>query len=80
MLLRDMNWLVMPGSLRCDVKLRAREVPHGAEVRPAGTGAVVTLDTPALAAPGQACVLYAGSRVLGGGFIARDRRDAIDGM
>jgi len=32
-------------------------------------GAEVALDAPALPAPGQACVLYAGSRVLGGGFI-----------
>ena len=69
--LRDMNWLVAPGALRCTVKLRAREAPHGADVRPEGDGAVVTLDAPALAAPGQACVLYDGSRVLGGGFIAR---------
>ena len=30
----------------------------------------VTLAAPALAAPGQACVFYDGSRVLGGGFIA----------
>ena len=69
--LRDMNWLVDPAPLRCDVKLRAREAPHGASVVPEGDGAVVVLDRPALAAPGQACVLYQGSRVLGGGFIAR---------
>ena len=69
--LREVNWLVAPGALRCTVKLRAREAPHGAEVRPDGDGAVVTLDAPALASPGQACVLYDGSRVLGGGFITR---------
>jgi tRNA-specific 2-thiouridylase len=69
--LREMNWLVDPMALRCTVKLRAREAPHGAEVRPEGDGAIVTLDAPALASPGQACVMYDGDRVLGGGFIAR---------
>ena len=33
--------------------------------------ALVTLDAPALPAPGQACVFYDGERVLGGGFICR---------
>jgi tRNA-specific 2-thiouridylase len=39
-------------------------------------GAEVILDTPALPAPGQACVFYAGDRVLGGGFILADRAPA----
>ena len=69
--LRDMNWLTPPRELRCMVKLRAREAPHGATIRPDGTGAHVALDDPALAAPGQACVMYDGDRMLGGGFIAR---------
>ena len=70
-LLRDVNWLADPPAapLRCTVKLRAREAPHGATVEATAKGAVVRLDTPALAAPGQACVFYAGDRVLGGGFI-----------
>ncbi|NVN40549.1 aminomethyltransferase beta-barrel domain-containing protein, partial [Ameyamaea chiangmaiensis] len=34
-------------------------------------GAIVELDEGATPAPGQACVLYDGSRVLGGGFIRR---------
>ncbi len=71
--LRDMNWLVPPGAFRCQVKLRAREAPHGAVVRPDGDGAWVTLDRPALAAPGQACVMYDGERMLGGGFIGREQ-------
>jgi tRNA-specific 2-thiouridylase len=69
--LREVNWLAEPARLRCRVKLRARETPHDAEVVPDGAGAVVALDTPTLAAPGQACVIYAGERVLGGGFIER---------
>ncbi len=69
--LRDVNWLARPGASRCTVKLRAREQPQAAEVVPtADGGAAVRLDAPALAAPGQACVFYAGARVLGGGFIA----------
>jgi len=69
--LREVNWLMgQPAALvRCTVKLRAREAPHGAAVEAVPGGAVVHLDAPALAAPGQACVLYDGSRVLGGGFI-----------
>ena len=68
-MLRDVNWLTSARDLRCTVKLRAREAPHGATVTPYGAGAMVTLDTPALPAPGQACVFYDGERVLGGGFI-----------
>ena len=71
MRLREVNWLLDPPAapLRCTVKLRAREAPHGAAVEATPGGALVRLDAPALAAPGQACVLYDGSRVLGGGFI-----------
>lgn len=71
--LRDVNWLGGPAPagtrLRCHVKLRAREVPQPAEILLTEGGAEVVLDSPALAAPGQACVFYQGERVLGGGFI-----------
>ena len=68
--LRDPNWLVEPqDEFRCEVKLRAREAPHSATVRVSADGVEVALETPALAAPGQACVMYQGSRMLGGGFI-----------
>jgi tRNA-specific 2-thiouridylase len=82
--LREVNWLVPPsnGSLACQVKLRAREAPQPATVSPTRAeltaGAVVLLDAPALPAPGQACVFYAGSRVLGGGFICRTAAAAVD--
>jgi tRNA-specific 2-thiouridylase len=65
--LRELNWLIDPPDvLRCAVKLRARD-----ELRPASVMAdgAVMLDDPALAAPGQPCVFYAGERVMGGGFI-----------
>jgi tRNA-specific 2-thiouridylase len=69
--LRDVNWLadVPPEGLRVQAKLRARETPQGATVFARGSGAEILLDEPALAAPGQAAVFYAGSRILGGGFI-----------
>ncbi|HET9147411.1 MAG TPA: aminomethyltransferase beta-barrel domain-containing protein, partial [Acetobacteraceae bacterium] len=68
--LAEPNWLIrVTGTpFRAMVKLRAREVPQPAEIDAAA--GVVTLDAPALAAPGQACVIYDGTRVLGGGFIA----------
>jgi tRNA-specific 2-thiouridylase len=70
-LLREVNWLAAPAPRRCGVKLRARDAVQGAVVAPTPDGAEVLLDTPALAAPGQACVFYDGERVLGGGFIVR---------
>ena len=71
---RDVNWLVdaPPEGLVCDVQMRAREAPRAARVVPmAGDGAQVFLDEPAMPAPGQACVFYRDSRILGGGFIRR---------
>ena len=67
--LREVNWLTAPRPLRCTVKLRARDALHEAEVLPEADGATVRLAAPALAAPGQACVFYDGTRVLGGGTI-----------
>jgi tRNA-specific 2-thiouridylase len=67
--LREVNWLVPPQVLDCTVKLRARDTMRPARIVPTANGAEVTLETSALAAPGQACVLYDGDRVLGGGFI-----------
>jgi tRNA-specific 2-thiouridylase len=74
--LRDVNWLIpAPSSdLKCEVKLRAREAPRPATVRAALSGATVTLDEPALPAPGQACVFYRHDRVLGGGIMTRPER------
>ncbi len=67
--LREVNWLTAPGALRASVKLRARDSLHPAHIRPDGQGAVLEMDEPVLAAPGQAAVFYEGSRILGGGFI-----------
>ena len=77
----EVNWLIAPpgAPLDCQVKLRARETPQPATVTwdtPSAT-LRVALREPAIAAPGQGCVLYAGDRVLGGGFI-RSAARAVD--
>lgn len=79
-LLREVNWLsaLTDAPLACEVKMRARETPHPATVLPHdGSAATVRLAASALAAPGQACVMYRGSRVLGGGVICRAQIDAL---
>ncbi|MDN6041179.1 MAG: tRNA 2-thiouridine(34) synthase MnmA [Acetobacter sp.] len=70
---RDVNWLVdaPPEGLACRVQMRAREVPRPAHIIPTPKGALVQLTEPAMPAPGQACVFYDGTRILGGGFICR---------
>lgn len=78
--IRDLNWIgegTAPDAagVRCVVKIRNSFRPAAATVLPAGEGAAeVRLDEPVHGvAPGQACVLYDGDRVLGGGWIVRDR-------
>jgi len=72
----ELNWLVEPatGEFRADIKLRAREAPHPATLWLEGDVLHVRPDTPAVAAPGQACVVYGHGRVLGAGFIRAARR------
>jgi tRNA-uridine 2-sulfurtransferase len=71
----EVNWLRPPSPdgvpFACEAKLRAREAPQPATAAwDAGAGLLrVRPAAPAIAAPGQACVLYDGDRVLGGGFI-----------
>lgn len=70
--LTETNWLAEPprAPTACLAKLRARETPQPAWLSVTATEAFVELDEPALPAPGQACVIYNQSRLLGGGFIA----------
>ena len=70
---RAVNWLTTPPAdpMPCTVKLRARETPQPASLKATPDGMLAMLDREARPAPGQACVAYAGSRVLGGGFISR---------
>ncbi|WP_372491117.1 aminomethyltransferase beta-barrel domain-containing protein, partial [Falsiroseomonas oryziterrae] len=71
----EVNWLVAPPAapLRVQAKLRGREAPRAALASWDADAALlrVTLDEPNVVAPGQACVLYDGDRVLAGGFIRR---------
>ncbi|MGY2875575.1 tRNA-uridine 2-sulfurtransferase [Marmoricola sp. URHA0025 HA25] len=61
--------------LECTVQLRAHGDEHGAVVVPSATGFSVTLRDPASGiAPGQACVIYEGTRVVGSGTIAQTVR------
>ena len=73
--LSGVNWLDAPpdGEVEVQVKLRSASVPVPATVTlGAAGGADVTLHRPEFGvAPGQACVFYAGTRVLGGGWITR---------
>ncbi len=67
----ELNWLTPPpaGEFEADIKLRAREAPHPATLRLEGETLLVRPHNPAVAAPGQACVVYQGARVIGAGFI-----------
>jgi len=71
--LREVNWLVpAKAPFECTVKVRSMRPPVPARVTPLDDGgARVELLAPEDAvAPGQACVFYDGSHVLGGGWIA----------
>jgi tRNA-specific 2-thiouridylase len=73
--IRDINWLLqdIPSEIECSVKLRSAHVGGIANIVVNGDG---TADAelyggyPGIT-PGQACVMYDGTRVLGGGWIMR---------
>ena len=73
--LGEVNWLgggpIPAGGMKVQVKLRSTMTPVAATLHAAGEGgAQVTLDDPEFGvSPGQACVLYDGDRMLGGGWI-----------
>jgi tRNA-specific 2-thiouridylase len=74
--LAGINWLgeAPPADgLAIRVKLRSAQPPLSARLFLDGAGGgAVLLDEPAFGvAPGQACVVYDGTRVLGGGWIRR---------
>jgi tRNA-specific 2-thiouridylase len=76
-----LNWLdgepVPADGMAVQVKLRSTMEAVPATLYAAGTGAEVILDDPAHGvSPGQACVLYDGERVLGGGWILRQADSA----
>jgi len=73
--LGGVNWLGIgrPDGRRLFVKLRSMSEPVAAGIEVTGEGAaVVRFDERQFGvAPGQACVFYEGSRLLGGGWIGR---------
>lgn len=78
----DVNWLVPPpqSPRAVQAKLRGRETPRPAFAAwDAAAGLLhLTLAEPNVVAPGQACVLYDGDRVLGGGFIRAAAAPGVD--
>ncbi|MFM2129305.1 MAG: hypothetical protein RL477_851 [Pseudomonadota bacterium] len=78
--LAEVNWLgdgpLGTEPLAVAARVRSTHIPVAATIRAAGEGAVVAFARPEYGvAPGQACVLYDGDRLLGGGWI-RARRAA----
>ena len=71
--LREINWLageIPESGIEVEVKLRSAQTPLPGTFQMKNGSASVTLATPAFGvAPGQACVVYQGDRVLGGGWI-----------
>ena len=75
--LDDVNWLGSPGGWdeRLPITAKVRSLAKPAPAR--FDGAMVTFDAPEYGvSPGQAAVLYAGDRVLGGGWIGETVPDA----
>ncbi len=75
-IVNDINWLgpkINDDGIAVHIKIRSASKPAPARLFLKGDGsAVVIPDLPESGvAPGQACVFYEGSRVLGGGWIAR---------
>jgi tRNA-specific 2-thiouridylase len=76
-MVKGLNWLAseaaLTGAAEVQVKLRSAQIPVPASLKRIDEQrAEVTLFNPREAvAPGQACVMYGGDRVLGGGWITR---------
>lgn len=79
----ELNWLdanpIDAQGEKLLVKMRSMQPLQGATIYPRGNGmAEVVLDEPRLGiAPGQACVFYRDSRMLGGGWIRREDAMAL---
>jgi len=75
--LRQCNWIPWdqpPGEVEVTAKIRYNHLGVTATVIPIGAGSarVVCASPQRAVTPGQACVLYDGDTVLGGGWITRD--------
>ncbi|WP_270936977.1 tRNA 2-thiouridine(34) synthase MnmA [Falsiroseomonas oryzae] len=80
----EVNWLAAPPAdpIRVRAKLRGRDAPREATAAwDAAAGLLrVVLDDPNVVAPGQACVLYDGERVMAAGFIRAEAREPAAGV
>jgi tRNA-specific 2-thiouridylase len=71
-LLREVNWLTTAAPKNIFVKYRSSMTPVPAELEMTATGGRVVFPEPQYGvSPGQALVVYEGSKVLGGGWIAK---------
>ncbi len=76
--IKELNWLSNNGCLKdnikCSVRLRSNHKEIDANMKYLGNGfADITLESSYYGiTPGQACVMYDGDRVLGGGWIMRE--------
>lgn len=81
--LKEVNWLGDPlgfdTPLKVDVKIRSTSAPVPAQLhlQPNYEAAVFLENSEYGVAPGQACVFYKGSHVLGGGWIAKTTTQQI---
>lgn len=76
-LIKDVNWLgkeIYNQEIEVLVKLRSAHLGDNAKILlKEDKAAIVTMNNPTRAiTPGQACVIYDGERVLGGGWITRE--------
>jgi tRNA-specific 2-thiouridylase len=73
--IKDINWLLgtVPNEIECTVKLRSAHIGSIANIKvnSHGTGEAELYGGYPGITPGQACVMYSGTRVLGGGWITR---------
>jgi tRNA-specific 2-thiouridylase len=75
--IRDLNWLLddklLDKEISCQVKLRSQHEPVAAKIHylEKNTATVLLTQPCERIAPGQACVMYNGDRVLGGGWITK---------
>lgn len=69
----DVRWLVdrRAGGFEAAVQVRHRSEPIAARFTPSGNHLVAELAAPAVAAPGQAAVIYEGDTVIAGGWVSR---------
>lgn len=77
--LKEMNWLSVPNAPSAyQVKIRSTMDAIDATGRHTDGGAsIIFTDAQYGVAPGQACVLYAGTRVMGGGWIEKTQRAPV---